>query len=258
MITLYRQMNYKGKEINPYESFYWNTTERFFGGSIGGGISRCVKTDDSLAVMIEYKFYQYPRGANKGGILKTEICPTISTSSWENNCFLVEMEEKRIIPAGYVNEGKHQQDFVQHQDGISRAICCGTHGSGPHLTKTLVSVPAEDTSTTICLNSKVDGKQPSLEHRIYDCNGVSVAVTCSFMPSITEPMRYRIRKLTPRECFRLMDMKETDIDKIQSAGISNSQQYKLAGNSIVVANLYHLFRKMFIEKENECDQLTIF
>lgn len=69
---------------------------------------------------------------------------------------------------------------------------------------------------------------------------------------------YRIRKLTPRECFRLMDVDDADIDKIQAAGISNSQQYKLAGNSIVVNVLYHLFRKMFVETENESQQLTLF
>ena len=69
---------------------------------------------------------------------------------------------------------------------------------------------------------------------------------------------YRIRKLTPRECFRLMDVSEPDIDKLLNAGISNSQLYKLAGNSIVVSCLYHIFRKMFIEKENENQQLTLF
>ena len=46
--------------------------------------------------------------------------------------------------------------------------------------------------------------------------------------------RLRIRKLTPRECFRLMDVDEHYIDTIQAVGISKSQQYKLAGNSIVV------------------------
>ena len=58
-------------------------------------------------------------------------------------------------------------------------------------------------------------------------------------------MRYRIRKLTPRECFRLMDVDENVIDTIQAAGISNSQQYKLAGNSIVVACLEKIFEQMF-------------
>lgn len=70
-------------------------------------------------------------------------------------------------------------------------------------------------------------------------------------------MEYRIRKLTPKECFRLMDVDDEDIDKIQAAGISNSQQYKMAGNSIVVACLYHLFRKMFTETHNEDRQLTL-
>jgi DNA (cytosine-5)-methyltransferase 1 len=53
-----------------------------------------------------------------------------------------------------------------------------------------------------------------------------------------------------------MDVDDADIDKIQEAGISNSQQYKMAGNSIVVACLYHLFRKMFTETQNEERQLT--
>ena len=53
----------------------------------------------------------------------------------------------------------------------------------------------------------------------------------------------RIRKLTPRECFRLMDVDEEYIDKIQAAGISDSQQYKMAGNSIVVACMEGIFYK---------------
>lgn len=60
----------------------------------------------------------------------------------------------------------------------------------------------------------------------------------------------RIRKLTPRECFRLMGVDDADIDKIQAAGISNSQQYKMAGNSIVVDVLYHIFANMFLTEED--------
>jgi len=61
----------------------------------------------------------------------------------------------------------------------------------------------------------------------------------------------RIRKLTERECFRLQGVDDADIDKIQSAGISKTQQYKMAGNSIVVDVLYHIFRKMFVETKPE-------
>ena len=62
---------------------------------------------------------------------------------------------------------------------------------------------------------------------------------------------FSIRKLTPRECFRLMDVPENYIDRLLAAGISNTQLYKLAGNSIVVACLYHIFRKMFCETAKE-------
>lgn len=79
---------------------------------------------------------------------------------------------------------------------------------------------------------------------------------------------YAVRKLTPRECFRLMDVSDADIDKIQAyretgtlaSGktkeicISKTQQYKLAGNSIVVACLFHIFRKMFVDSSPETDE----
>ena len=83
------------------------------------------------------------------------------------------------------------------------------------------------------------------------------------LPSELKGKKFRIRKLTPRECFRLMGVDDKDIDKIQAAGVSNSAQYKLAGNSIVVDVLFHLFRKMFIEtdadmRKGEAEQLTLF
>jgi DNA (cytosine-5)-methyltransferase 1 len=74
---------------------------------------------------------------------------------------------------------------------------------------------------------------------------------------VKEPS-FRIRKLTNRECFRLMGVDDADIDKIQAADISKSQQYKLAGNSIVVDVLAAIFRKMFIDKNNESPQLSLF
>lgn len=53
------------------------------------------------------------------------------------------------------------------------------------------------------------------------------------------------RRITPRETFRLMGMLDCDIDKIQSIEISDTQQYKLAGNSIVVPVLEEIFKNLF-------------
>lgn len=69
---------------------------------------------------------------------------------------------------------------------------------------------------------------------------------------------FRVRKLTEREVFRLMDVSDGDIDRIQAAGISKSQQYKMAGNSIVTNVLFHIFRKMFIDRDPEDGQLSLF
>lgn len=87
--------------------------------------------------------------------------------------------------------GKHQQDCYYNSDGIIGAIPAGTHGSTPHLTKTLM------------------------------------------------PCGTKIRRLTPRECFRLMDFPDTF-----TWPVSDSQAYKQAGNSIVVNVLYKILKKL--------------
>lgn len=55
---------------------------------------------------------------------------------------------------------------------------------------------------------------------------------------------YRIRKLTPLECFRLQAFSDDDFKKAKAAGISNSQLYKQAGNSITVSVLEAIFKEL--------------
>ena len=85
--------------------------------------------------------------------------------------------------------------------------------------------------------------------RIYDPDGLAPTLnTCSgggLEPKFVDRscVDVRIRKLTPRECFRLMGFADDDFDKIK--GISNSQIYKMAGNSIVVNVLTEIFKELF-------------
>lgn len=60
---------------------------------------------------------------------------------------------------------------------------------------------------------------------------------------------YRIRKLTPKECWRLMGFSDEDFEKAEKVN-SNTQLYKQAGNSIVVDVLVEIFRNLFIETES--------
>lgn len=198
-------------------------------------------------------------------IYDVEGCSTAITTS-----FLPSIAEPKII-IGYVNDGKHQQDYIQHEEGISRAICVGAHGSGAHLTKTLVREPnvltPKRTEFGKAVRKEYESGQLNMSRHDMTTmeprtDGISNTLTSVLKDNLlSQPsaeMRYRIRRLTPRECFRLMGVDDVDIDKIQASGISNSQQYKCAGNSIVVDTLYHLFRKMFCETENENAQPTLF
>lgn len=73
----------------------------------------------------------------------------------------------------------------------------------------------------------------------------------------------RIRKLTPKECFRLMGFDDKDCDILASNKISNTQIYKMAGNSIVVDVLEEIFVELLnqyedvfpIEGDNHADLL---
>ena len=65
--------------------------------------------------------------------------------------------------------------------------------------------------------------------------------------------RTRIRRLTERELFRLMDVDEPDIDTLLNAGLPKTQLAKLAGNSIVVGVLYHIFNRLLIDTEAEAN-----
>lgn len=64
----------------------------------------------------------------------------------------------------------------------------------------------------------------------------------------------RIRRLTPTEAFRLMDVDNGNIEKIKAAGISDTQMYKLAGNSIVVAPMVGILKNLLLRDECETDK----
>ncbi len=93
--------------------------------------------------------------------------------------------------------------------------------------------------------------------RIYSDEGVSPALSTmqggGLEPKILK--NYRIRKLTPRECWRLQGVKDEQFDKLHD--LSNTQLYKLAGNSIVVDVLMGIFKNLFVSDEETTGQLRL-
>lgn len=69
---------------------------------------------------------------------------------------------------------------------------------------------------------------------------------------------YRIRKMTPRECGRLMGVEDKDIDIMLNCNLSDNALYKMYGNSIVVDCMVHMFDKLFINRnEPEKKDITL-
>lgn len=89
--------------------------------------------------------------------------------------------------------------------------------------------------------------------RVIDNGNIAPTLTTESIPNVLEQFTWeidgvtyliRIRKLTPKECWRLMGFTDEDFAKAEKVN-SNTQLYKQAGNSIVVNVLEEIFKEMF-------------
>lgn len=116
--------------------------------------------------------------------------------------------------------------------------------------KKLLDIKTDEFDESIMTFDIVDGAFDS-NNRIYETKGVSPTLTTITKPNIIEnEYDFRIRKLTPKECWRLMGIKDSDFDKARQV-VSNSQLYKQAGNAIVIDVLYYIFKNLFTEQKTE-------
>lgn len=93
-------------------------------------------------------------------------------------------------------------------------------------------------------------------YRVYDVEGVSCtlaseaggmgAKTGLYLMGATDVINdgIRIRRLTPKECFRLQGFPDWAFEKAKAAGISDRQLYKIAGNSVTIEPVYEIARRL--------------
>lgn len=308
------------KVLNAKDYAIPQNRERVFGISIRKDIDHgydfplpvelTLRLKDMLEKQVEEKYYLSQNKINKIAISnfqrekkmiqEGDICSTLLARDYKDPKCVKVQQVGNIVNTG--NWNNPQRGRIYSADGVCPILNC-MQGGGLE--------PKIIEPKTICLNSKggrggIDGLQPSVQNRIYDINGISTAVTTTYMPNIAEPQdnsalesnvinplsggsgnihkviiyddynsnirtdqstigtlttnigsstprngqkliefndnSFRIRKLTPRECWRLMGFKDKYFDRVQ--GVSNSQLYKQAGNSIVVDVLRAIFREL--------------
>lgn len=107
-----------------------------------------------------------------------------------------------------------------------------------------------DTDADLVQVGTIDGNGHEIRRRIYSENGISPTLCGVGQGGNTEPkiltnnIKWRIRKLTPKECWRLMGFTDSDHDKA-SKYVSASALYKQAGNSICTCCLIAIFNSLF-------------
>ena len=200
----------------------------------------------------------------------------------KNHYFI--MEEQKPIVAGELTGERWDSSFrtsktVYNPDGVAPTILSAAGCGGGTEIKIIDPIVlgwtrdekgnVVDRHPVEVANAVTAGKRENTQNYVIEQRGhgfvpssqkqICPTITgATFKDNNTLNNGYRIRKLTPRECFRLMGVSDADIDKIQAAGISKSQQYKMAGNSIVVNCLAAIFRQLFIGNFNKVQQTEIF
>lgn len=102
----------------------------------------------------------------------------------------------------------------------------------------------------------LDGTGHEIRKRVYDENGLSPTLCGVGSGGNTEPkvltrnIQYRIRKLTPKECWRLMGFTDEDCNRAAQY-VSASSLYKQAGNSIVTNCLVAIFYSLFYKDSSD-------
>ena len=189
------------------------------------------------------------------------LAPTLNTVGGGNL-------EPKITIDGTI--GPHETDRITNKDGMVQTLKATDYKNLPKividgLTRDVQCQRARvfnpnGLSATITASDYKEPPQISVigqlkggeKGRVVDRDGIGYTLTATDYKDplkIAEPEHaygVRIRKLTPRECWRLMGFLDEEFDRVH--GISNSQLYKQAGNSIVVNVLSALLSQLFYKE----------
>ena len=184
---------------------------------------------------VEYSIIKLPHGYFNGGIYETNYIPTIDTGV---GCWHILIGERKMQKVkscdcvGMLKGGKWdnyidsaRRVYSTEQASPTRTTCGGGHQEVKIVEPTALDeqngyLRKDGTVGTIV----TDGSPPKHNNRIVEPN-------------------LRIRKLTPRECFRLMGVKDEDFERV-AKNQSKSSLYHLAGDSIITNCLMAIFKEM--------------
>ncbi len=182
--------------------------------------------------------YKDPRLVNENAV--KQVGNIVNTGNWDNpqrgriyspdgcspalNCCGGGLEPK-ILQVGKINSS--QDGVVVSEEGISPTHTAG-HGNTPKVLKVGNTNPSGN----------------GMNGNVFSDDGLAPTLTTNKGEGNKILSNLRIRKLTPKECFRLMGFEDSAYDAASKV-VSNSQMYKQTGNSIVVDVLYYILVELY-------------
>ncbi len=201
----------------------------------------------------------YPNGYNKGNRVY-DVCPTINTQTTQSSFIVKVKDKKSYVFQKYENfydkNNYIPEKFNPYNEKEIEDICPTLSTQCGSTTSSATVLIKDKAGNEIPLHS--DAKQ--LVETIQNCEleqgkvlNLDLYNRASYEESQTLTLPHhntqrlfdglRIRKLTPKECFRLMGFSDDDFEKVNGK-VSDTQLYKQAGNSIVVNVLMALFKRL--------------
>ena len=167
-----------------------------------------------------------PSGSSAVLKLETEDVKVLAPNNWGHKAgdgtATRERRKTDMVPALQANAGQTQQSYLKIKVATKQGYEKAEEGDYVNIT-----FPSSKTK-----RGRVG-------------RGIAQTLTCGDGNAIVTE-NVRIRKLTPRECLRLMGWNDEQIDKIAAAKVSATQQYRQAGNGIVVQVLEFIFKALFL------------
>lgn len=167
------------------------------------------------------------------------VIGTLIASDYKQPKQIIDVKPVRLGGVFDDEKSRHQAGSIWDKEGISPTLDTMQGGwRQPLITESKIEVIG-----------KLDCEGwYNVETRVHSIEGVAPTVETRNRAKYLDS--FKIRKLTPLECWRLMGFTDKDFYKAQSIPTSNTQLYKQAGNSIVVNVLEEIFKKLFNKEGN--------
>ena len=220
-------------------------------------------SSEKIAKISQWKAYQKPFEHVQG---KNSISPTLTArGAGEEHSGMITISEDLEETTNL------QEQCLRIKNATKQGYLEATDGDGVYITNIdkkrgtvqKEMIPTLKTSPDVGVAIKTIGNYSPSGHnasRIVDNQGIAPTVMENHGTVTATNIGLSIRKLTPKECWRLMGFNDEDYEKAAKVN-SNAQLYKQAGNSIVVNVLVEIFKKLLkegkiMEKKEEVKILT--